>query len=85
MTGPSRAKSYDDGHEEYLELQNSKVATIVKQIKNKEQCCKMYRIFKRSLKTAQKAALSHVDVPNFSEMCLSLLALMGVIYSMRGK
>eukprot|EP00957_Ditylum_brightwellii_P129811 9901424-Ditylum_brightwellii.AAC.1 len=34
---------------------------------------------------AQKAALSHVDAPYFSEMWLTLLALMGVIYRERGK
>eukprot|EP00957_Ditylum_brightwellii_P138190 10534513-Ditylum_brightwellii.AAC.2 len=54
-------------------------------MKNEEQSCKMYQVFKRYLKTAQKAALSHVDVPDFSEMWLSLLALMGVIYRVRGK
>eukprot|EP00957_Ditylum_brightwellii_P026536 2007476-Ditylum_brightwellii.AAC.1 len=34
---------------------------------------------------AQKAALSHVNAPDFSEMWLSLLALIGVIYRDRGK
>eukprot|EP00957_Ditylum_brightwellii_P085219 6480412-Ditylum_brightwellii.AAC.1 len=54
-------------------------------MKNEERSCKMYRVFKRYLKTAQKAALSHVDIPDFSKMRLSLFALMGVIYSERGK
>eukprot|EP00957_Ditylum_brightwellii_P165413 12593854-Ditylum_brightwellii.AAC.1 len=55
-------------HEEDPAVQNLKVAKIVKRMKNKEQSCKMYRMFKTYLKASQKAALSHVDVPDFSEM-----------------
>eukprot|EP00957_Ditylum_brightwellii_P191558 14584919-Ditylum_brightwellii.AAC.1 len=72
-------------HEEDLALLNLKVAKIVKQMKNEEQSCKMYCIFKRYLKMAQKASLSHVDIPDFSKIWLSLLALMGVICRTRGK
>eukprot|EP00957_Ditylum_brightwellii_P039842 3016590-Ditylum_brightwellii.AAC.1 len=72
-------------HEEDAVFQNVKVAKIVKRMKNKEQSCKMYRVFKTYLKTGQKAAFSHVDIPDFSKMWLALLAMMGVIYSTRGR
>eukprot|EP00957_Ditylum_brightwellii_P210579 15365132-Ditylum_brightwellii.AAC.1 len=72
-------------HEEDPSVRNLKVAKIVKQMKNKEQSCKMYQVFKTYLKAAQKAALSHVDVPDFSEMWLALFAMMGIICSTRGK
>eukprot|EP00957_Ditylum_brightwellii_P165837 12626060-Ditylum_brightwellii.AAC.1 len=72
-------------HEEDLALRNSKITKILKRMKNEERSCKMHQVFKRYLKTAQKAALSHVDIPDFSEMWLSLLAYMGVIYRERGK
>eukprot|EP00957_Ditylum_brightwellii_P115548 8813168-Ditylum_brightwellii.AAC.1 len=54
-------------------------------MKNEEHSCKMYRIFKQYLKVAQKAAQSHVDILDLSEMWLLILALIGTIYRTRGK
>eukprot|EP00957_Ditylum_brightwellii_P008547 648108-Ditylum_brightwellii.AAC.1 len=72
-------------HEEDAASKNVKVTKKVKQMKNEEQICKMYQVFKTYLKAGQKAALSHVDVPDFHKMWLALLAMMGIIYSTRGR
>eukprot|EP00957_Ditylum_brightwellii_P066751 5065872-Ditylum_brightwellii.AAC.1 len=61
-------------HEEDPVKENNKISKVVQRFRDKERGCKMYQTFKISLKAAQNATLSYVDVPDYDETWLVLLA-----------
>eukprot|EP00957_Ditylum_brightwellii_P191377 14571037-Ditylum_brightwellii.AAC.1 len=72
-------------HEEDPVKKNNNIAKVVQRVRNKQRDCTVYQTFKIYLKAAQKAALSYVDVPDYDEAWLVLLALFGVWHQRIGK
>eukprot|EP00957_Ditylum_brightwellii_P171254 13036683-Ditylum_brightwellii.AAC.1 len=72
-------------HEDYPEKKNKEMRKVLKRMQTVERNLKMYKTFRTYFKAVQNSSLTHIDVPDSSEMWLYLLALFRVLFCHRGK
>eukprot|EP00957_Ditylum_brightwellii_P161254 12278010-Ditylum_brightwellii.AAC.1 len=54
-------------------------------MKEEERNRTMYGTFRMYLKAAQKAALTHTDIPDFNGIWMILMAMVGIVFKPLGK
>ena len=54
-------------------------------MKEEERNCTVYGTFRTYLKAAQKAALTHVDIPDYDKIWMVLSAMVGIVFKPLGK